>query len=162
MKNHHYFLLLGGNEGNEAMLFEQAKLLMEAQIGKIVNQSSLYQSPAWGFKSNDFINQAVELISQLSPIVVMQKILQVEQDLGRKRSIGGYAARSIDIDILLIDNLVINENSLIIPHPRLQERKFALLPLNEIAENQTHPLFKQRISTLLNQCNDHSQVEKLG
>lgn len=162
MKNHHYFLLLGGNQGNETIIFDKARRMIEKQLGEIVNTSSLYKSPAWGFESNDFINQAIEVVCQTNPIIAMQQILLIEQDLGRKRTNHGYTSRSIDIDILLVDELVINENSLIVPHPRLTERRFALTPLHEIAGNQIHPLLKQNIKTLLNRCPDHSEVEKLS
>lgn len=161
MKKLQYFLLLGGNEGNEQELFKHAISLLSEKLGEVAAKSAYYQSPAWGFESNDFLNQALTVLSDIEPLSAMQEILKIEQELGRVRNQKGYSSRSIDIDILLIDKLTINENSLIVPHPRLHERKFALAPLNEIAENQIHPTFKQSVATLLKSCSDSSKVKKL-
>jgi deoxyguanosine kinase len=162
MKTLHYFLLLGGNQGNEHIIFERAIALVSEKLGTVIQKSALYQSPAWGFESNDFINQAIEVTSSISPLVAMQEILNIEQELGRIRSQEGYSSRSIDIDILLIDKLTINENSLIVPHPRLQDRKFALTPLSEIAESQIHSTLNKSIFELLKSCSDHSSVKKIN
>jgi len=161
MKKLQYFLLLGGNEGNEQNLFKHAVSLIAEKLGEVVAISACYQSPSWGFESNDFINQAIAVSSSINPLDVMQEILTIERELGRIRNQKGYSSRSIDIDILLIDKLEIEEDSLIVPHPRLHERKFALTPLSEIAESQIHPTLNRSISELLKSCTDNSSVKKV-
>jgi deoxyguanosine kinase len=159
MQTHLFSLLLGGNQGNEVALFGEVRKSIECSLGTIQDVSLIYTSPAWGFESSPFTNQAMTVLSDVEPTKFMTKLLAIEQELGRIRNNeGGYTSRNIDIDILLIDGLIISTPTLTVPHPRMHERKFALTPLTEIASNQIHPIKKQSISVLLQQCMDNSEV----
>jgi len=157
------FLLLGSNLGNSKEIFQEAIKMLGLSVGVITSSSSLYESPPWGFRDvNSFLNQALKVSTELSPIEALDACLSVEQQLGRIRSnTDNYEARTIDIDILLFNTELVNEINLIIPHLHLHNRRFALLPLTEIAPNQIHPKFNQTISQLLYSCSDNSDVRKL-
>ena len=156
------YLLLGGNLGNSKKIFKHAIQMLEITVGP-VSHSSLYESQPWGFKhKNNFINQALKVSTNLSPIQILNACLLVEQKLGRIRvKAENYQARIIDIDILLFNTEIINDIDLIIPHIHLHNRRFALLPLSEIASNQIHPKFDKTIVQLLYSCSDDSNVCKL-
>jgi 2-amino-4-hydroxy-6-hydroxymethyldihydropteridine diphosphokinase len=154
-------LLLGSNLGDSQFLFLQAQEQLIAAGVKPMQRSSLYQSPPWGFEhENDFLNQVILLETRLSPLELLDVCLTVEEKLGRRRQGQGYAARTIDIDILFFNEEVIAEERLTVPHPRLHERRFTLLPLVELMPGYVHPLLKKNIGALLNECADDSQVEK--
>ena len=157
------YLLLGSNLGNSKELFQQAIQMLEFSVGVISSSSSLYESPPWGFQhENNFINQALKVSTELSPLKTLDACLSVEQQLGRIRTnADNYQARTIDIDILLFNTELVNDTNLIIPHLHLHNRRFALLPLAEIAPKQIHPKFNITISQLLYSCNDNSDVRKL-
>lgn len=157
------YLLLGSNLGNSKELFQQAIQMLELSVGVITSSSSLYESPPWGFQhENNFINQALKVSTELSPLKTLGACLSVEQQLGRIRAnTDNYEARTIDIDILLFNTELVNDTNLIIPHLHLHNRRFALLPLTEIAPNQIHPKFDKTISQLLYSCSDNSDVRKL-
>ena len=162
MKMHTVFLLLGSNMGDKANLLQQTRQLLSEQAGTIVQQSSLYESEPWGFSSPDqFINQALKIETNLLPLQLLAVTQQIEKSLGRKQksTTGNYSSRPIDIDILLYDNITIHLPELIIPHAQLHERRFALLPLCEIAATAIHPNFQQSISELLTQCKDKGMVD---
>ncbi len=155
------YLLLGGNIGDRIFYLNKAQALIEAYCGKIVQQSSLYETAAWGIeKQPAFYNKVFELQTNLSPEALMQQLLFIEEELGRKR-MEKYGPRIIDIDILLMDDRIINEADLIIPHPRLTERRFALAPLAEIAGKVIHPVYKKTIDELLLDCTDQLDVKKI-
>ena len=157
------YLLLGSNLGNSKDLFQQAINMLELSVGIISSSSSLYESPPWGFQhENNFINQALQVSTELSPLKTLDACLSIEQQLGRMRAnTVKYEARTIDIDILLFNTELVNYTNLIIPHIHLQNRRFALLPLAEIAPKQIHPKFDKTISQLLYSCIDNSDVRKL-
>lgn len=155
------YLLLGSNLGNRELHLEKAKLLIRNHCGKIINQSSLYETAAWGITTQpSFYNQIIILKTNLMPEVLMQSLLQIEETLGRIRTIK-YGPRTIDIDIQLIDNITNNSQLLVLPHPFLSERRFALLPLSEVAPNVVHPIFNKSISQLVLECTDKLEVKKL-
>ncbi len=161
--NHSVFLLLGGNLGHVEQAFERVEFLTHKKVGKIVSKSSIYGSKSWGFATdNDFLNRVIQVISPLAPEELLTCILQMEKDLGRNRNQvdGGYASRTIDIDILFFDDRVCDTNSLTIPHPKLHERKFTLEPLNEIAPQYIHPVLKKTVADLLRDCKDAVPVWK--
>lgn len=156
------YLLLGGNLGDKKQLFEETVKLMNERIGKITQQSQIYETEPWGFESSDlFWNQVLEISTSLLPEEVLQQTQQTEIELGRIRKSNQYDSRIIDIDILLYGNVIIQLPNLIIPHPRIQERKFALVPLNEIVPELKHPVFQKTIRQLLNECTDQLRVEKV-
>ena len=150
------YLRLGGNIGDTKTIINNSIELIELLCGKVLKRSSIYQSEAWGFKSeNRFLNQVLLVETELRPEDLLQTILSIEQKLGRDRNlIKGYSSRLIDIDILFYNNQIINQEKLIIPHPLLHKRKFTLIPLNEIAPDHIHPLLLKSINELLNECDD--------
>lgn len=153
-------LLLGGNIGDVKRTFVQA-IEQLGKIGYIHKVSSLYISPSWGFVSNDFLNQAVILETKLSPQSLLIEILNIEKKLGRVRAGNVYQARLIDIDIILLKDIVVNTSDLKVPHPKMHERKFVLVPCNEIAAEWIHPNFKSNVKELLNKCTDTSAIIKI-
>lgn len=156
------YLLLGGNLGNKREIFAQAKQLISQQIGRVTGQSAIYETEPWGFESSDlFWNQVLEITTTLTPEEVLAQTQQIENTLGRIRKSDQYVSRIIDIDILFIDDLVLQTEKLIIPHPRIQERRFALVPLCELVPALLHPVFEKTIAQLLNDCPDKLNVEKV-
>jgi len=155
------YLLLGSNLGNRLSYLDQAQQLISKHCGEIINQSSIYETAAWGFTNQPaFYNQVIVLQTMIEQQHLMQTLLEIEEKIGRKREIK-YGPRIIDIDILLIDNLISNTSLLALPHPFLPERRFALLPLSEVAAKQLHPLSNKTIMQLLEECTDKLEVKKL-
>jgi len=156
------YLLLGGNLGDKEKIFSEARIHLNSLIGGITLQSAVYETEPWGFESADlFWNQVLEIATSLSPEEVLRQTQKIEQLLGRMRSAQQYGSRSIDIDILFFGDQIISLENLVIPHPRIQERKFALIPLNEIAPDLKHPVFQKTIRQLLDECTDQLRVEKV-
>ena len=157
MKNR-TFLLLGTNLGDRKKNLSIARSCIEQKVGVIKNASSIYETAAWGKQDQpDFLNQAVEVETELSPKQVLREILEVEIIMGRVRTVK-WSERLIDIDILLYGSLVINSTDLTVPHPQLPSRRFALVPLTEIAPQLIHPLLHVTIANLLGQCVDGLEV----
>ena len=157
------YLLLGSNLGNSREMFEEAIHMLRESVGHLSKRSSIYESLPWSFEhENNFINQALGISTELSPLEVLDRCLSIERKLGRTRTNSKtYQARVIDIDILLFNSESIEEENLIIPHEHLHNRRFALTPLNEIASEQIHPKFGNTIEQLLYSCSDNSKVSKL-
>ena len=156
------YLLLGGNLGNKSQVFKETTKLLNERIGKITRQSHIYETEPWGFESTDlFWNQVLELSVLISPQEVLNRVQQIEQQLGRTREAQHYDSRIIDIDILFYGDQVIMLENLTIPHPRIQDRKFALVPLKEIAPGLIHPVLQKSIGQLLLECTDQLRVEKV-
>ena len=156
------YILLGGNLGDKQIIFSEARARLSQQVGTITNQSAIYETEPWGFESTDiFWNQAIEISTDLSPEEVLPQTQQIEQALGRIRKANQYNSRTIDIDILFYDDQIIQTKNLVVPHPRIQERKFALAPLSEINPELIHPIFLKNIQQLLEECTDPLKVEKV-
>lgn len=154
-----YYLLLGSNLGDRSNYFSSAISLIRERIGVITATSSLYETEPWGFDNNNwFLNQALKITSSLLPAEVLNIIQDIEEELGRKRNITRYRSRNIDIDILFVDEEIFYSNNLVIPHPRLHRRNFALLPLLEIAPTLRHPLLDRSIEELTERCKDTMKV----
>lgn len=148
------FLLLGSNEGDRAKHLEQACSAILDRVGSIVSSSKIYRTAAWGkTDQNDFFNQVVEINTVLLPQELLEQVLLIEKLHGRVRG-EKWGARIIDIDILLYHDLIIDDENLTVPHPGIAERKFTLVPLNEIAPNLPHPRLRKNISQLLLECSD--------
>ncbi len=155
------YLLLGSNLGNRLSYLDQTKELIGKHCGNISLQSSVYETAAWGITAQpSFYNQVIVLQTTLLPETLMQKLLDIEESMGRIRTVK-YGPRTIDIDIQLIDNLTNNTPLLILPHPFLQERRFALLPLSEVAPQLMHPILHKTMLDLLNECTDELEVKKV-
>lgn len=147
------FLSLGSNIGNRAMFLSKALLKIEQRLGDIIKVSSFIESIPWGYdSSNKYLNAVVLVETKYSPIDILDIILSIEVKLGRKRdkSINSYQDRTIDIDILLIDDLVINTDILTIPHPLMNLRSFVLEPLVEIAPSLLDPITNISFKEYLN------------
>lgn len=154
------YLLTGGNIGNRLQTLELARQAIEKTCGQIAQASPVYETAAWGLtEQNPFLNQALELHTQLQAHELLQGMLRIEQALGRIRDVK-YGPRIIDIDMLLFNNAIINTANLIVPHPQLPNRRFALQCLANIAGEQIHPILKKSINQLLLECPDPLEVHK--
>jgi 2-amino-4-hydroxy-6-hydroxymethyldihydropteridine diphosphokinase len=156
------FLGIGTNLGERAANLKEAVSKIDEIIGRVSRASSVYETEPWGFIAEEqFYNMVVETETALSPSGVLGAILMIEAQLGRLRTGEQYSSRSIDIDILFYNDIVMNEESLVIPHPHLHERKFVLVPLCEIASGFVHPVMNKTIAELLESCVDNSEVRKI-
>jgi 2-amino-4-hydroxy-6-hydroxymethyldihydropteridine diphosphokinase len=154
------YLLTGGNVGDRVSHLKQAAENMERYSGKIMERSSLYETAPWGkIDQAPFLNQALLLSTNLEASALLKIILEVEEKSGRKRA-EKYGPRIIDIDILFFNNEILNQPDLKIPHPQIQNRRFALQPLCEIAPGWVHPVFQKTILQLLKECPDKLDVKK--
>lgn len=154
------YILLGANQGNR---FNNLAIAREAilNLGKIVVVSGIYETAAWGKTDQaDFLNQVILLDTDLPPTELMNALLQIETQMGRVRK-EKYDPRTIDLDLLYYDDLVLATPGLTIPHPRIQERRFVLEPLAEIAPGFVHPILQLTNGQLLEICPDHLPVRKL-
>ena len=157
------YVLLGGNLGNKQKVFSKTRGKLSEMVGKITAKSAVYETEPWGFESVDlFWNQVIEISTALSPEEVLKQTQQIERELGRIRKANQYGSRIIDIDLLFYGDQVINLDNLVVPHPRIQNRKFALVPLNEIAPDLEHPVFQKSIRQLINECSDQLDVKKIS
>ena len=152
------YLSLGSNKGNRQLWLDNAIELLGQNAGVILKMSSRYETKAWGISEQpDFINMCLQLQTSLSAIELLHTILQTETTLGRVRDIK-WGPRTIDIDILFYENAIINSEGLLIPHPHLQERRFILMPLIDIAPCHIHPVLNKRVNELLKECTDELAV----
>lgn len=154
------FLLIGGNVGDRANYLKTAISLIRIHCGNVSKASSIYETEAWGNTNQpSFLNQALEVNTEMDAERLMTTLLEIEQMMGRKRG-EKYGPREIDIDILLFNDETYDLPSLKIPHPELHNRRFALVPLAEIAANAVHPVFQKTIIQLMNECTDPLDLTK--
>ena len=154
------YLSLGSNQGDRLQYLQHAVNRIFDEVGTVRKISGVYQTAAWGFPGDDFYNICIGITTSLESEELMSTLLKIEKDLGRERSGEGYSSRTVDIDILLYDNKVINTKNLIVPHPRMLDRKFVLVPLAEIAPGVMHPVVKKDIADCLKACTDTSEVKR--
>lgn len=147
--------------GNRVKFLEKAVERIEREVGKVTLKSSVYETAAWGNEEQaPFLNQALLIETQIPPLPLLKILLEIEGQLGRKRQIK-FEARTIDIDILFYNDNILDEADLKVPHPAIQERRFVLAPLTEIAPQVMHPVLKKTIEQLLEECTDPLKVKVL-
>jgi 2-amino-4-hydroxy-6-hydroxymethyldihydropteridine diphosphokinase len=155
------FLLLGSNLGNRKLFLKKAIAHIEQYIAPAIKTSSVYETQSWGkTDAPDYLNQVIELNIDIPAQALLQKILAIEQLMGRKRE-EKWGSRIIDIDILFYNSDIINEPGLQIPHPELHKRRFTLEPLAEIAPDFIHPVFRKNSLQLKKDLKDRLIVKKL-
>ena len=154
------YLLIGGNTQDPLQQLYRAERLIAERCGELLLMSRIYRTAAWGpIPQADFFNRALLVATLLSATQLLHTLLQIETEMGRIRA-EKMGPRLIDIDILLIEDMQVETPELIIPHPLLAARRFALQPLTEIAPHLPHPVLGKTIETLLNECTDTGDVQK--
>ena len=158
-----FHIALGSNKGDKFKNLQNAVDLIHVRVGNIKRISKVYKSPAFGFESDDFFNACLVLESYLEPQKLLEALLAIETDLGRTRkSSKAYEARIIDLDIVFAEDAIIETETLQVPHPEMEKRKFVLLPLNDVASKIKHPKFEKDVSVLLAECEDESVLEPIN
>jgi len=156
------WLSLGSNLGDRKVNLDKAIIFIRERLGRVERVSAYYESDAWGFESsNAFLNCCLELHTTLGALVLLEGLLDIEQELGRTRSGQDYADRTVDLDLLLYDQQVLDHPKLKLPHPGMAVRRFVLEPLAEIAPGLQHPLEGKSIAALLAECPDSSPLRSL-
>ena len=139
----------GSNLGNREEFINTSYKLLEERLGIMIKKSLFIETLAWGFKSeNKFLNSVAIFQTDKTPIEALRICNQIEKELGRVREGNTYQNRTIDIDILFYDDIILNTPELIIPHPLIQKRDFVLTPLKEILPNLIHPVLKKKIKDI--------------
>ncbi len=156
------YLLTGGNMGDRKRYLDEAAGAVEKSCGRIILRSAIYETEAWGMHDQEpFLNQALCITTELEPETLLNSILHIETELGRRREIK-YGPRTIDIDILFYGDVVLRQPGLIIPHPELHNRRFALQCLYDIAPDLLHPVLARTVKELLAVCTDPLTVHKIN
>ena len=158
------YILFGSNMGDKDAIFAQACLLINNRCGQVVAQSRAYESEPWGFEAEVwFLNRVIVVETELDPEEMLRQLLDIERELGRIRhpEIQGYTSRPADLDLLYYGDRIINTAVLTVPHPRLHLRRFALVPLCEVAPEYIHPVLQMTQIELLHQCPDESIVREI-
>lgn len=143
------YLLLGSNLGNRKEILDKAIEMLSQKIGVIISQSKDYETKPWGVTDQpDFLNLAISVYTTLKPLEILEQTQAIENQLGRVRK-EKWGARLIDIDMMFYGNEIIDEPNLKVPHPLMQERDFALIPLAEIAPDFVHPVLRKTVLEIL-------------
>ena len=154
------YLLLGSNQQDPGKQLLLAQRSILKKIGHIDRRSAIYQTAAWGNTNQpDFLNQVIIVNTGLTAIQTMRTILEIEKKMGLLRTVKN-APRIIDIDILFFNREIIDRDELTVPHPQLQNRRFVLVPLNELSPNLKHPVLNKTIHQLFIHCPDDLNVKK--
>ena len=163
MKKSTTYLSLGSNIGDRTNNLKNAINSIENLVGKVNKISKFYENPAIGFDGDNFVNICVELVTHLSPKELLNSLLNIENEYGRKRlKSGEYSSRIIDIDIIFYEDLIINQNGLVIPHPRMQSRHFVLKPLCDLNPDFIHPILGLKISQLLDDLEIRADIADIN
>jgi len=156
---HTVYLALGTNLGDRQANLEAALDALSSQI-RLLDESPIYQTAPWGYEDQpDFLNQVVRAETTLSPRDLLTFVKHVEEQVGREPSFR-YGPRKIDIDILFYEDWIVDEDDLIIPHPRLHQRAFVLVPLADLAPELCHPKLKRTVAEMLKEV-DTTGVKRL-
>jgi 2-amino-4-hydroxy-6-hydroxymethyldihydropteridine diphosphokinase len=155
------YILTGGNLDNRSASLATARELINRHCGSIIQASSVYETAAWGKTDQPaFLNQALEICTSLNARQLIRRLLKVEKMMGRIRG-EKYGPRLIDLDLLLFNNEIHNYHFLQLPHPQMQNRRFVLMPMAEIAPEIIHPVLLKSITDLLKECPDQLEVTKI-
>jgi len=158
-----YYIALGSNKGDKFKNLQDAIDFINLKIGNIVRISKVYKSPAFGFESDDFLNACLVLESHLQPQTVLKELLAIETRLGRVRTdTTKYEARTIDLDIIFVEESIIDTETLQIPHPEMHKRLFVLMPLHDVSPTMKHPKLEKSVADLLEVCTDTSILEPIN
>jgi 2-amino-4-hydroxy-6-hydroxymethyldihydropteridine diphosphokinase len=155
------FIGIGSNLGNRRAHYQKAlERLAALPKTRIVKASSLYESEPHGDAKNWYVNGVIEIETEFTPAQLLHRLQSIELDMGRKRTptTKKWAARKIDLDLLLFDNQTVDSRTLKVPHPEMHNRRFVLLPLSELAPHLTHPRFGVTIVELLTAVKDTKKV----
>lgn len=156
------YLITGGNLGDRAANLAEASRRLNLQVGRVLASSALYETAAWGREEDPaYLNQVLEIDSDLEPRALLQACLEIEEAMGRIRS-EKWAARHVDIDLLFYGNRCIDEPGLHVPHPRLAQRRFVLEPLCELVPEFIDPRSGLAVRELLRRCPDSLPVRRLA
>ena len=159
MKKSTTYLSLGSNVGDRTDNLKNVINSIENLVGKVNKISKFYENPAIGFDGDNFVNICIELVTHLSPNELLNSLLNIENEYGRKRlKSGEYSSRIIDIDIIFYENLSVNQNGLVIPHPRMHSRHFVLIPMCDLNPDFIHPVLGLKISQLLDQLEIRNDI----
>ncbi len=154
-------LLLGSNSGDRLDNIKKAINRIEELTGSVILKSSLYETSPWGFAEQpDFLNCVIVLKTSLKPLQLLHTLKKIELETGRIIT-EKWKERIIDIDILFYDEVIFESEELTIPHPLMHERRFTLIPLNEILPDFVHPLLKKKTAELVSNCRDEGTVKKI-
>ncbi len=154
------YLLIGGNMADRSGYLKEAITKIASKCGIINKMSAVYESEAWGNTNQpNYLNQAIELHTAYDAYTLLKLTKSIEDLLGRTRE-QIYGPRTLDIDILYFNDLIIQDTLLTIPHPRISERQFVLIPMNEIASIHFDPVIQLTVEEMLSCCNDKLKVKK--
>ena len=151
-------IAIGSNLGERLQFMNKAIIRIHEEIGWIRAMSKVYETPAWGFEGNSFLNACILVSTRLEAVEVLSILLKIENELGRQRSSKDYQNRTIDLDMLLFEQEIIDTAALKIPHPGIAKRNFVLKPLNDIAASEKHPVLEKKIGELLKETSDTSEI----
>lgn len=164
MKIHNQAILsIGSNEGDKLKNILACINFIHKKIATVIKVSNLYETPAWGFKGNDFYNCTLLVHTYKSADELLDSILETEKELGRKPKVRTtYENRVIDIDVIDFNQEIIHKENLQLPHPRMQDRKFVLYPMEDLNPQWQHPVFLKSISELIADTIDESECKIVG
>ncbi len=157
------YIGIGSNLGErEKNIKEALRLLCEGKDIRLKKTSSLYETEPWGLKEQPwFINCAVEIETDLPPMELLRELKAIERILGRADATARWGPRTIDLDILLYDNMVVEGEDLKLPHMGMEKRPFVLIPLAEIAPHAWHPVVRKEIKDLLRELHQEGEVQRI-
>ena len=151
---------IGSNQGNRLETIVNAIAEIHLKIATVIKVSSIYETPSWGFESEPFLNGILLLHTSKAASKILKELIKVEKQFGRIRSNEkGYEARTLDLDIIAFNEEIIETEDLIIPHPRMQNRRFVLQPFADLKMNWEHPILKKSIQELLLETSDNSSCK---